>query len=509
MSKPTQAKDARAILNSQGREALTAAVLNFVPIADTEDAPQEPKTHKTEADPKEAEAEDYSVAITPDDWAEMKRRVYGVAKDYKESVFARELNDLLPHIRTTGDTWRVFDGKRWEKIAGPAQFLPLALRILAHFGYDTHNRARDMIAYIGAASQTTQDWRGAYAFDKGGAVLLNLANGILRVTKNTVRLSPHDWKEGFTLTIPTAWEEQAGCPAFMETLSASMPDADDRELFRLFAGSILEPSARLEAGLAVFGPSGTGKSTLVDSGIAEAVGGAKAGTVSRVSLRQLCDPKSYSLPNLEFSLVNIITEGDALEVEESGNFKSIVSGEPIECREIYGHPRVIVTTAKLLLATNSLPRFRNGTDAEGRRLRLLNFDQAPAKPDPELKDRIHAEAPGILRWMVGALQDVLSLRSMPRGGASAKRVTDRFALSNDSLGCFVKQECELDPTQYAIKSDLLAEFNEFAVSHGFAADNNVWFFRKLLDRFPHLSQCRRHGLRVIAGIYLKSTSEAG
>jgi P4 family phage/plasmid primase-like protien len=474
-----------------------------------EAAPQEPKAHKKKADPKEAEAENYFVTITPDYWAEMERRVYGAAKDYKESVFARELNDLLPHIFTTGDTWRVFDGQRWEKIAGSARFLPLALRILAHFGYDTHNRARDMIAYIGAASQTTQEWRGAYAFDKGGAVLLNLANGILRVTKNTVRLSPHDWKEGFTLTIPTAWEEQAGCPAFMETLSASMPDADDRELFRLFAGSILEPSARLEAGLAVFGPSGTGKSTLVDSGIAEAVGGAKAGTVSRVSLRQLCDPKSYSLPNLEFSLVNIITEGDALEVEESGNFKSIVSGEPIECREIYGHPRVIVTTAKLLLATNSLPRFRNGTDAEGRRLRLLNFDQAPAKPDPELKDRIHAEAPGILRWMVGALQDVLSLRSMPRGGASAKRVTDRFALSNDSLGCFVKQECELDPTQYAIKSDLLDAFNEFADSHGFAADNNVWFFRKLLDRFPHLSQCRRHGLRVIAGIYLKSTSEAG
>jgi putative DNA primase/helicase len=212
---------------------------------------------------------------------------------------------------------------------------------------------------------------------------------------------------------------------------------------------------------------------------------------------------------LEFSLVNIVTEGDALEVEESGNFKSIISGEPIECREIYGKPRVIVTTSKLLLATNALPRFRNGTDAEGRRLRLLNFDQVPATPDPALKHRIHAEAPGVLRWMAIALQDVLSLRDMPRGGASAKRVTDRFALSNDSLGCFVKQECQLDPAQYAIKSDLLEAFNEFADSHGFASDNSVWFFRKLLDRFPHLTQSRRNGLRVIAGIYLKTDPKAG
>jgi len=44
MSKPTQAKDARAILNNEGREALAAAVLDFVPIGDTE----------AEADPGEA-----------------------------------------------------------------------------------------------------------------------------------------------------------------------------------------------------------------------------------------------------------------------------------------------------------------------------------------------------------------------------------------------------------------------------------------------------------------------
>ena len=494
MSEATLTKDARGILNDLGPQALREAVAELE-ILEAETSPPPVET--------------YSPAISENQWLEIERRVYSQAKDYKERVCARELKELLPPILTTGDAWRVFDGDRWELIAGPARFLPLALKLLARFGYDTAARARDLIAHTGAAAQTTQTWRGAYAFDQAGAVLLNLSNGILRVTCKGIKLCPHDWKQGFTLTIPTAWDAQAECPAFTATLSAAMPDRDDRELFRLFAGSILEPSARLEAGLAVFGPSGTGKSTLVNDGIAEAIGGPAAGTVSRVSLRQLCDPKSYSLPSLEFSLVNIITEGDALEVEESGNFKSIVSGEPIECREIYGKPRVIVTTVKLLLATNALPRFRNGTDAEGRRLRLLNFDQVPATPDPALKHRIHAEAPGILRWMVTSLQDVLGLRDMPRGGVSAKRVTDRFALSNDSLGCFVKLECHLDPARYVLKSDLLEAFNEFADSHGFSSDNSVWFFRKLLDRFPHLTQGRRAGMRVIVGIDLKNTPKAG
>jgi P4 family phage/plasmid primase-like protien len=452
--------------------------------------------------PEPQEPEDYSVSITPNDWAEMERRVYGAAKDYKESVFACELRTLLPPILTTGETWRVFDGKRWELIPSPARFLPLALRILAHFRYDTHNRARDMIAYIGAASQTTQDWRGAYAFDKDGTVLLNLANGILRVTKTKAELVPHDWTQGFTLVIPTPWEPQAECPAFAATLAQSIPDHDDQELFRLFAGSILEPSSRLEAALAVFGASGTGKSTLVNEGVTRTIGGAKdsAGTVSRVSLRQLCDPKSYSLPKLELSLLNIITEGDALEVDETGNLKTIISGEPLECRPIYGSPVNIVTTVKVLLATNAIPRFKNGTDAEGRRLRLLNFDQVPANPDPALKHRIHSESPGILRWMVDALQEVLGLREMPRGGASAKLVTDRFKLSNDSLGEFVKNECELDPKGWTPRTTLIAGFNDFAESHGFSADNAVWFFRKLFDRYPHLAERKRGQVRGIAGI---------
>lgn len=486
-----QPKDLRETLKRDGPEGLRAAVNDTEPIGGTEPQPQA------------------ASVITADQWRGIETRFQLAGGGYRENFFAGELRDLLPPILTTGNVWRVFDGKRWEAIPGPERFLPLALELLDRFKQATARRAGELIAHIGAAAQTTQTWRGAYAFDPSGAVLLNLSNGILRVNRNTAELGPHDWREGFTLAIPTPWQPSAECPHFTATLAESMPDPEDRELFRLFSGSILEPSARLEAGLAVFGPSGTGKSSLVNEGIAQAIGGPAAGTVSRVSLRQLCDPKSYSLPGLEFSLVNIITEGDALEVEESGNFKGIVSGEPIECREIYGKPRVIVTTSKLLLATNSLPRFRNGTDAEGRRLRLLNFDQVPARPDPELKHRINAEAPGVLRWMVAALQEVLGLRAMPRGGASAKRVTNRFALSNDSLGCFIATECELDPTRYTGRDELLAAFNDFADSHGFSADNAVWFFRKLFDRFPHLTQGKRAGVRSILGIVLKSTLPAG
>ena len=458
----------------------------------------------------QSQIQESPLAVPEIQWANIDRRVQGAGGKYAEMLFAAELAGILPRLATTGTLWRLWSGRQWEAIPGPERFHPLALSLLARFGHATAQRARDIIAHVGGAHQTTgQPWRGAYAFDNDGSVLLNLSNGILRITRTMIEIGPHDWQQCFTLAIPTPWVPDAECPAFQATLHAAMPDPADRELFRLFAGSILLPSSRLEAGLSVFGPSGTGKSTLVDAGIAATIGGPTDGTVTRITLRQLCDPKSYSLPGLEYSLVNIITECDALEVEESTNFKTIISGEPLECREIYGKPRIITTTAKLLLATNALPRFRNGTDAEGRRLRLLNFDQVPGRPDPSLKDRIHAEAPGILRWMALALQDVLALRQLPIGGASAKRVTDRFALSNDALGCFITSECEMDAATHIGRDELLGAFNEFADSHGFSPDNHVWFFRKLFDRYSHLKSAKRGGIRSIIGINLKSPSREG
>lgn len=444
-----------------------------------------------------------SHCISDEQWAEIARQVNASGGGYREDVFARLLKDLLPPIRTSGQQWYLFNGTHWERSSGSDRLLPVAMRLLTHFNLATAKRGKDLLAHIGSTSQASSKWYGAYRFDPEMRVLLNVQNGILRVSRSGVVMLPHDPGYGFTQAIPTKWDADADCGEFKKALSECLPDEEDRNLFRLFAGSILEPSSRLEAALACFGSSGTGKSTLINDGIAEAVGGQGAGTVTRTSLRQLCDPKSYSLPKLEFSIMNIITEGDALEVEESSNFKVLVSGEPVECREIYGAPRTIATTTKIIMATNTLPRFRNGTDAEMRRMRFVRFNQLPAHPDPDLKSRIRAECQGILRWMVEALQDVLSLGAMPSGGAASREVVERFAVTNDSLGCFIASECVLDPSGFVPKEQLLKAFNAFAANHGLATDNAVWFARKLLSQYPQLKSGKRDGRQSFLGIALK------
>ena len=125
-------------------------------------------------------------------------------------------------------------------------------------------------------------------------------------------------------------------PLFMAVLDQCLPDKEDQRLLQLFCGNILLPNARFETALVCIGGAGTGKSTL-----AEAVGGALGqGVVMQSSLQQICSANGYHLPGLRHSLVNLGTELNATEMADSSVFKSLVSGEAIEAREIYGKPGV-------------------------------------------------------------------------------------------------------------------------------------------------------------------------
>ena len=101
---------------------------------------------------------------------------------------------------------------------------------------------------------------------------------------------------------------------------------------------------------------------------------------------------------------------------DSSVFKSLVSGEPIEVRKIYGRPGMMRITCKLWFLANNLPRFKHGTAAEVRRLRFLNFSRKPGKPDNSLKQRLQHECNGIFNWMVLRLFELLKLKQLPEGG---------------------------------------------------------------------------------------------
>ena len=455
-------------------------------------------------DVPDAEADDHarqSAALKSDEGAEQESVNEPRSSGLSEFDYANALAARLPLIKTIGNEWHAYEKGAWNK-TDRAGFRPAAQNILPT-RIRTERRASAVLDHIEGRFQVARDSLiGFYKFAADGGVLINVANGVVALTSDGIKLLSHDPAYNFTTRTAAAYDSEATAPLFKTVLSQALPDKDDCWLYQLCGGNILLPDCRHEVAFINYGEAGRCKSTP-----AEAIAGTLGpDLVPRLSMGQICDPKSYHLPKLRHAAVNLGTELDAIEMGDSAAFKAIVSGEPVEARPIYGAPFTMRTTSKLLFLANGLPRFKHGTEAELRRMRFIRFDYLPPKKDITLKARLAAERDGILLWMLHGLRELLTLAEIPLGGKDSRAVHDRFRISNDPVGTFIKLQCHLDGSARVEKSKLALAYEEFCTRYELAVGCKDWFFRVLYERWPNLSEARPgSGLnraRVVTGLAL-------
>ena len=406
---------------------------------------------------------------------------------------------------TVGGQWFLYRDGCWRETA-KAELRPIAQSIIPA-NWRTARREHAVLDHLEGRLQRPREALASFHRRDGDAVLLNVSNGTLRVTANGVELLPHDSAHLFATQIAAAYDPAAEAPIFERIVSEAIEDPEDSDLLMLCTANFLLPDARFETCLVCHGDAGTGKSTIAE-GIVSALG---PDLVRQLGMSQICDPKGYHVPKLQGAAVNIGTELDSLEVAESSNFKAIVSGEAIEARAIYGEPFTMRTTCKLWFLSNHLPRFRHGTEAESRRMRFIRFDRIPDEKDVTLKEQIRNERDGIFGLMVVYLQRLLPMREIPLGSAKSQESRERFSVTNDPVGAFVKAQCTLDRTATTPKEELSEAYADYIAKHGLPDGLGSHFFKNLYDRFPQLKEMRpriRDGRRqVVAGIKLKLTED--
>lgn len=390
-------------------------------------------------------------------------------------------------LRTHGNTWFVYDGRGWN-ITKSSYYEALTVDLLPErYRSAKHATAVMNLAAMQSQLVPSQAFTGAVRFDKEGRVLINCRNGILRVTASETKLMSHDEELLFTGYLQAEWPggewERSYTPLFHKTLDEVLPEVDDQALQQWFAGYLLFPSCCHEVFLISHGKGGSGKSTISDA-IMEVIGGKPLKTV--LSLAQICaeGQGAYSLPSLQYATVNMGTELDTVDIGDSANFKRLVSGEPVEVRPIYGDPFTMTATTKLWFNSNSLPRFRHGTDAELRRARFLEFIHTPKEKDVTLKERLKAERDGIFAWMVQGLQAILGGMPCPEGSKESVRVKAKFAISNDPVAAFAKECLVFGPEKEMTKEALWESFGDFLAAQGFSEKPRVQLFRQFYERFP-------------------------
>lgn len=146
--------------------------------------------------------------------------------------------------------------------------------------------------------------------------------------------------------------------------------------------------------------------------------------------------------------------------------KNFTGGEKINAARKYGHPFEYVPTGKIWMGVNHQPRVTDDSNGFWRRVRIVPFSRAfsGSSNDPTLKDKLRAEAPGILAWAVrGCLDWRRDGLNPPNSIVSA---TDAYQATEDPIIDFLMERTEPDAAEWVPAAKLYKAYVEWAQDQG-------------------------------------------
>ncbi|SHO82503.1 phage/plasmid primase, P4 family [Mycobacteroides abscessus] len=266
--------------------------------------------------------------------------------------------------------------------------------------------------------------------------MLNVKNGMLDL--KTLVLHPHDPKYLSIRQIPVAWNPDATSPTYEDWLDDRVGPHQSAVVEEVIS-QFLDPSRTPTRALFLFGPSRSGKSTMLR--LAEKlVGGHES--VSGLSLQDISD-NQFAAAELYGRAINMCPDLPKGHVNDLSVFKRVTGDDPITANRKYGKMFHFRANALFLFSTNTIPTISvDDGDAYFQRTVPAVFPKSyKNKENPEIETALGAELPGILvRWAEARQRHILSGH---RWQAVHPAVRNRFESASDRVAQFVGQCCEI------------------------------------------------------------------
>jgi putative DNA primase/helicase len=262
--------------------------------------------------------------------------------------------------------------------------------------------------------------------------ILVCRNGTLEL--GTRRLRPHSPDDYVTSGLPFDYDPHAPANVWNYVLDSTVPEA--KEFLQEFAGYSLTTDTRFEIAVWLYGPRGSGKSTVV-TGIAT-MHGDRAGVLGLAQIER----STFALANLPGKTLLTATEQPSMFIRSAHVLNALISGEPVTVEKKHRDPYTFVPQAKLLWSMNELPRVSESNSGLFRRVKVLRFPDLPEdRRDPSIKAAVKSEAAGILNW---ALDGLARLRERGRFEIPEciRTATEDFERQNDIPQLFVGECCD-------------------------------------------------------------------
>ena len=298
--------------------------------------------------------------------------------------------------------------------------------------------------------------------------LICLKNGTLEPISGA--LLPHSPDHKLTNALQIEFLPKAECALWLQTLDEIFaPDTDKESKIRLlqeFIGYCLIPDTKMHKFLWLVGAGGNGKS-LVLSVLQALVGSAN---ISNAAIERLQD--KFVRAELFGKLVNISSEMSAQATLSDGYLKQITAGDEIEAERKFEPSFSFRPYARLIGATNSLPRLLDHSDGFARRAIILQFNRQFQEHERDIhrEEKLMAELPGILNWAVTGLQNLLR-RGKFDAPPSSHQAIEAYRLNSDPVRQFLLELSD-EAVMYNFNagvrsSDLYQRYRTWATENGY------------------------------------------
>lgn len=308
-------------------------------------------------------------------------------------------------------------------------------------------------------------------------VLINLKNGTFEISAKSRELRSFCKNDFLTYQLDFEFKPDAQCPMFKAFLNRVLPDVKIQMVLAEFVGSVFISTSvlKLEKALLLYGDGANGKSVFYEI-INKLLG---PDNISSYSLGSLMDSKGYHRSELGTKLLNYSSEisGNI----ESGSFKQLTSGEPIEARPIYGKPLILTDYAKLMFNCNTLPQGVEHTNAFYRRFVIAPFGVTipDHEQDKELSQKIiNSELSGIFNWVLEGLTRLLINKKLTPSEAIDNQLL-KYKTETDTVKLFLDENNYQPGTKSCTVKDLSIEYGMFCEEFRYPAVNHGVFANQL------------------------------
>jgi putative DNA primase/helicase len=219
------------------------------------------------------------------------------------------------------------------------------------------------------------------------------------------------------------------------------------------------------------------------------------------------DRHPTELAALEGARLVVAQETDEGRKWAEARIKSLTGGDPVTARYMRGDFFTFTPKFSLIIAGNHKPSIQTVDEAMRRRLHLVPFNVTipKEKRDPDLVEKLEAELPGIMQWMIDGVTEYNRIGLNPP--QSVLDATESYFEDENTLQQWVIDCCETNATFWETPTILFNSWKAFAKQENLSLGTNKDFKSKLESSGYAQSRTGERG-RHYQGIKVKHVSNS-